>query len=61
MTLDELADEMIEFGVSRDTVLRMAPALLPYFNDPDGRFAIALADAAPVLANKLGLANIQIH
>lgn len=59
MSLDQLIDEMIEFGVPLSTVMHIAPSLLPFFNDPDGRIERALCDIAPLLASKMGF--VRIH
>ena len=55
MTLDQLIDEMLEFGVPLDAVLHVAPSLLPLFNDQGELVAAALCDAAPKLATRMGL------
>ncbi len=54
----QLIDEMIEFGIQLDVALRVAPAMLPLFNDPRG-LAVSFSEAAPLLANKIGV--VQIH
>lgn len=54
MSLDELIDEMIEFGIPLANALHVAPSLLPLCNDPEGRVAMALSEAAPKLAKRMG-------
>mgnify|MGYP003394338829 CR=1 FL=1 len=54
MTLHELVDQCIEFGMDIDTAESIAPALLPAFNDPRG-LARTIEEDSPWLAAKLGL------
>lgn len=58
LSVQALIDEMVEFGIPLDIASRMAPSMLPFFNDPRG-IAASLAEAAPLLAHRLGV--MQIH
>lgn len=53
-TVEQLIDEMVEFGVSLSAAELVAPALARFVNDPRG-LAEALKDGAPAIAERLGL------
>lgn len=59
MTLDRLIDEMLEFGVPLDVALKMAAALLPFFDDQGRLREAAIAQACPDLGERLGLMRIH--
>jgi hypothetical protein len=56
MTLDELIEEMLEFGIRLDVAERVAPAFLWLENDPRG-FRLALQEDAPLIAERIGVAR----
>ena len=54
MTIDELIGEMLDFGLDLDLAERIAPALLPLFNDHRG-FRKALLAEEPRVAERIGV------
>lgn len=56
--LEQLVDEMVEFGMSLDAAQRAAPAILPLFNDPRG-LRVAFVEAFPLEAERRGYTRRQ--
>lgn len=56
--LDQLTEDMVEFGMSLETAQRVAPILLPLFRDPRGLRAAFIA-AFPREAERRGLHSRQ--
>jgi len=54
ITLGELIEEMLEFGLDVHTAEKLAPALLPLINDPRGLKG-ALLIKEPWICEKIGL------
>ena len=54
MTLDQLVEDMVEFGMSIETAQLAAPAVLPLFQDPRG-LREAFCRAFPLEAERRGL------
>jgi hypothetical protein len=54
MTLEQLVDDMVEFGMSIETAQLAAPAVLPLFRDPRG-LRDAFVEAFPLEAERRGL------
>jgi hypothetical protein len=58
MTLEQLVEEMVEFGMSIEDAQRAAPAILPLFQDPRG-LREAFVDVFPLEAERRGLRQRQ--
>jgi hypothetical protein len=58
LTLDQLMDQMLEFGIPMEAIERVAPALLPLLNDPRG-IRIALVEDSPRFASEIGFGRLQ--
>lgn len=53
MSVEDLIDEMLEFGISMEVADRMAPVLLPFLNNEPG-VEQALIEQYPALAEQMG-------
>jgi hypothetical protein len=52
-TIDDLIDEMLEFGIRFEQAERMAPLLLPLLNGQRW-FRLALLEECPLIAERCG-------
>jgi len=58
MKLEQLVDEMVEFGMSIEDAQRAAPAMLSLFQDPRG-LREAFVEAFPLEAERRGIRGRQ--